>query len=129
MRQSALVLFLLGLITALSSAPAKAQATRTWVSGTGRDSNPCSRTQPYLPFATALAATLAGGEINVLDPGGYGSVTINKSISIYNDGAGEAGIVVSGTNAIVINEKSLGLWERPSESGPSTRALRSRRAP
>ena len=82
---------------------AQAQASRTWVSGTGLDTNPCSRTQPCLTFAGAFANTLAGGEINVLDPGGYGNLTINKSISIYNDGAGEAGIVVSGVNAIVIN--------------------------
>jgi hypothetical protein len=85
------------------ASPAQAQVSRTWVSGTGLDTNPCSRTQPCLTFATALAATAAGGEINVLDPGGFGNVTINKSVSIYNDGAGEAGIVVSGVNAIVIN--------------------------
>jgi hypothetical protein len=103
MRQPAIVLCLLGLVTVLSSAPAGAQASRTFVSGTGLDTNPCSRTQPCLTFAAALAATVAGGEINVLDPGGFGNVTINKSVSIYNDGVGEAGIVVSGTNAIVIN--------------------------
>jgi hypothetical protein len=102
-RQPALVVCLLGLVTALSSAPAGAQASRTWVSGAGLDTNPCSRTQPCLTFAAAFAVTATGGEINVLDPGGFGSVTINRAVSIYNDGAGEAGIVVSSTNAIIIN--------------------------
>ena len=85
------------------SAPASAQASRTWVSGTGSDGNPCSRAQPCQTFAAALTATAAGGEISVLDPGGFGSVTITKSVSIYNDGVGTAGIVTAGTNAIVIN--------------------------
>jgi hypothetical protein len=125
MRKPALVLCLLALVTVLASAPAAAQASRTWVSGTGSDSNPCSRTLPCLTFAVALAATTAGGEINVLDPGGFGSVAINKSVSIYNDGAGEAGIVVSGVNAIVINAGAndvinlRGLTLNGSASGPT----------
>ncbi len=84
----------------LLAIPAHAQATRTWVSGVGDDANPCSRTAPCKTFAGAISKTAAGGEINVLDPGGYGAVTITKSISIY--GAGEAGVLVSGTNGIVI---------------------------
>jgi|KBSSwiStaDraftv2_1062776.scaffolds.fasta_scaffold319330_1 hypothetical protein len=88
----------------LYAAPSHAQAARTWVSGTGDDSFPCSRTQPCLTFGAALALTTAGGEINVLDPGGFGgNLIINKSVSIYNDGAGEAGILVSSGNGIVIN--------------------------
>jgi hypothetical protein len=87
----------------LCSLPAHAQATRTWVSGVGDDVNPCSRTAPCKTFAGAISKTAAGGEISVLDPGGFGSVTITKSISITNDGAGEAGILASGTNGIVIN--------------------------
>jgi hypothetical protein len=102
-KKSALVLCLFGLVTTIPLAPAYGQASRTFVSGVGSDTDPCSRTAPCKTFAVAYAATLAGGEINVLDPGGFGSLTINKSISIYNDGAGVAGIVVSGTNAIVIN--------------------------
>jgi len=94
-------LALLGLV--LLSSPAGAQAARTWVSGTGLDTNPCSRAAPCATFATAFAATSPGGEISVVDSGAYGSLTINKAISITNDGAGEAGILVSGTNAIVIN--------------------------
>src|SRR5688572_13784495 len=79
-----------------------AQATRTWVSGVGDDANPCSRTAPCKTFAGAISKTAAGGEISVLDPGGFGGVTITKSITINNLG-GEAGVLVSGTNAIVIN--------------------------
>ncbi|WP_100181178.1 MULTISPECIES: hypothetical protein [Bradyrhizobium] len=87
----------------LSSHPAQAQATRTWVSGVGDDVNPCSRTAPCKTFAGAISKTAAGGEISVLDPGGFGTVTITKSISITNDGAGEAGILASGTNGVIVN--------------------------
>jgi hypothetical protein len=79
-----------------------AQATRTWVSGVGDDANPCSRTAPCKTFAGAISKTAAGGEINALDPGGFGGVTITKSISIIAEGV-EAGVLVSGTNAIVVN--------------------------
>jgi len=65
-----------------SAATARAQATRTWVSGVGDDANPCSRTAPCKTFAGAISKTAAGGEINVLDPGGFGGVTITKSITI-----------------------------------------------
>jgi hypothetical protein len=82
---------------------AHAQATRTWVSGVGDDANPCSRTAPCKTFAGAISKTLAGGEISVLDPGGYGALTITKSISISDGGAGEAGVLVSGTNGIVVS--------------------------
>lgn len=81
---------------------ASAQASRTWVSGVGDDANPCSRTAPCKTFAGAISKTAAGGEISVLDPGGFGGVTITKSITITNSG-GEAGVLVSGTNGIIIN--------------------------
>jgi hypothetical protein len=83
-------------------APAQAQASRTWVSGVGDDANPCSRTAPCKTFAGAISKTAAFGEINCLDPGGFGGVTITKSIMIrcnYTEG----GVLVSGTNAIVVN--------------------------
>lgn len=81
---------------------AQAQATRTWVSGVGDDANPCSRTAPGKTFAGAISKTAAHGEIDVLDPGGFGSVTITKSITI--DGGGNlAGILSSGVNGIVVN--------------------------
>ena len=87
---------------ALAATPAMAQATRTWVSGVGDDANPCSRTAPCKTFAGAISKTAAGGEINTLDPGGFGAVTITKSITIRSDHV-EAGVLVSGTNGIVIN--------------------------
>jgi hypothetical protein len=80
---------------------ANAQATRTWVSGVGDDANPCTRTAPCKTFAGAISKTTAGGEIDALDPGGFGAVTITKAITI--DGGGQvASVLVSGTNAIVI---------------------------
>lgn len=86
----------------LLAGAAQAQATRTWVSGVGDDANPCSRTAPCKTFAGAISKTAAGGEINVLDPGGFGAVTITKSITISSEGF-EAGVLVSGTNGVVIN--------------------------
>lgn len=78
------------------------QATRTWVSGVGDDANPCSRTAPCKTFAGSISKTAAGGEINVLDPGGFGGVTITKSLTIKAHGV-TAGVLVAQTNAIVIN--------------------------
>jgi len=86
----------------LLGSSAFAQATRTWVSGVGDDANPCSRTAPCKTFAGAISKTAAGGEISVLDPGGYGAVTITKPITI--SGVGEqASILASGTNGINVN--------------------------
>lgn len=76
------------------AAPAMAQATRTWVSGVGDDANPCSRTAPCKTFAGAISKTAAGGEINALDPGGFGNISINKSITI-NGAETMAGILAS----------------------------------
>src|SRR5579862_7328584 len=83
----------------LAAAQLSAQATRTFVSGVGDDANPCSRTAPCKTFAGAISKTAPGGEIDVLDPGGFGAVTITKSISIEADGV-IAGVLVSGTNGI-----------------------------
>jgi len=66
----------------LVAGPAQAQASRTWVSGVGDDANPCSRTAPCKTFAGAISKTATFGEINCLDPGGFGAVTITKSITI-----------------------------------------------
>jgi hypothetical protein len=78
------------------------QATRTWVSGVGDDANPCSRTAPCKTFAGAISKTAAGGEIDALDPGGFGAVTITKAITI--DGTGTLGsILAAGTNGIVVS--------------------------
>ena len=86
-------------VALLQVAPAQAQATRTWVSGVGDDVNPCSRTAPCKTFAGAISKTANGGEISVLDPGGFGTVTITKSITINGDGT-LAGILSAGTNGI-----------------------------
>jgi hypothetical protein len=104
MKISKFWLGLLGLVlvVGLPIAPAHAQATRTWVSGVGDDANPCSRTAPCKTFAGAISKTAAQGEINVLDPGGFGAVTITKSITISSVGF-EAGVLVSGTNGVVIS--------------------------
>jgi hypothetical protein len=99
--------FLLIVLAAASLAfgiqPASAQAPRTWVSGVGDDANPCSRTAPCKTFAGAISKTAAGGEISVLDPGGFGAVTITKSITIDGGGGQVASVLVSGTNGIVVS--------------------------
>jgi hypothetical protein len=73
----------------------QAQATRTWVSGVGDDVNPCSRTAPCKTFAGAISKTAVDGEIDALDSGGFGAVTITKSITIDGD-SNLAGILASG---------------------------------
>ena len=83
------------------TSPAYGQATRTWVSGVGDDVNPCSRTAPCKTFAGAISKTAAGGEINCLDPAGFGAVTITKAMTInclYTEGG-----VLAGGNGIVVN--------------------------
>lgn len=82
---------------------AQAQATRTWVSGVGDDVNPCSRTAPCKTFAGAISKTATNGEINCLDSGGFGSVTITKSITIKCEGV-IGGILASGTFGVNIND-------------------------
>src|ERR1700722_2144733 len=103
MRRIALLAVALGfLVPLLASAPAHAQATRTWVSGVGDDANPCSRTAPCKTFAGAISKTAAGGEINCIDPGGFGALTITKAITVSCE-AGTAGVLVSGTNGINVS--------------------------
>ncbi len=79
-----------------------AQASRTWVSGVGDDANPCSRTAPCKTWAGAISKTAPGGEIDALDPGGFGAVTITKAITLDGGGGQVASVLVSGTNGIVI---------------------------
>lgn len=107
MRKVLLSLTLPGLALGLflQASAAQAQATRTWVSGVGDDANPCSRTAPCKTFAGAISKTAAGGEISVLDPGGFGAVTITKSISIVAESA-EGGILAAGTTGVIINALS-----------------------
>src|SRR5712692_1883549 len=97
---------LLGLFAScLASSPAAAQASRTWVSGVGDDANPCSRTAPCKTFAGAISKTAPGGEISVLDPGGFGAVTITKAITLNGTGT-LASILASTTNGIIVNAGS-----------------------
>jgi hypothetical protein len=102
MRRIALLALVSGLVPFMASAPASAQATRTWVSGVGDDVNPCSRTAPCKTFAGAISKTAAGGEINCIDPGGFGAVTIIKSMTISCEGL-TAGIVFNAGNGINFN--------------------------
>src|SRR5947199_4073101 len=94
---------LLGLC--LHVAPAHAQLSRTAVSAArGNDANNCDVATPCRSFQRAHDQTNSDGEVTVLDPGGYGALTITKSISIVNDGVGEASILVSGdSTGITIN--------------------------
>lgn len=96
-----LIAAILACCVVLQAPAAFAQATRTWVSGVGDDANPCSRTAPCKTFAGAYPKTAAGGEINTLDPGGFGTLTISKSISIVSDH--KAGVLASSINGFVIN--------------------------
>lgn len=107
----ALALLLVSLTAVLVPHQAHAQATRTWVSGIGDDVNPCSRTAPCKTFAGAISKTAAGGEIDCLDPAGYGAVTITKSIVIDCTGTFGA-ILASGTNGININASGINVTLR-----------------
>ena len=82
---------------------AQAQATRTWVSGVGDDANPCSRTAPCKTFAGAISKTAAGGEIDALDPGGFGAVTITKAMTIDGGAPGHGGILAGAGTGVIIN--------------------------
>jgi hypothetical protein len=99
----------------IATAPAHAQATRTWVSGIGNDGNSCTRTSPCLTFARALTQTAASGEIDCLDSGGFGAVNIGKSVTINCEGAiggvqagnGATGITVNVTTNDVVYLRGL----------------------
>jgi hypothetical protein len=105
MAKSTLFSVLLGtlFVVGLATAPAHAQATRTWISGVGDDANPCSRTAPCKTFAGAISKTTAGGEIDVLDPGGFGALTITKAITLDGGGGQVASILVAGSNGINVS--------------------------
>lgn len=93
----AIACFTLALVTM-----AQAQATRTWVSGVGDDVNPCSRTAPCKTFAGAVSKTAVNGEINCLDPGGFGAVTITKSLTIDCEDT-QGAILASSVSGVTIN--------------------------
>jgi hypothetical protein len=87
----------------LAAGGVQAQATRTWVSGVGDDANPCSRTAPCKTFAGAISKTAVGGEIDALDPSGFGALTITKAITIDGGGGQVASVLVAGTNGITVS--------------------------
>jgi hypothetical protein len=91
------------LVPLMYGAPAHAQATRTWVSGVGDDANPCSRTAPCKTWAGAISKTQNGGEIDALDPGGFGALTITKSITLDGGGGQVASTLVAGTNGFNVS--------------------------
>jgi hypothetical protein len=94
-------------LTLAFATAAQAQATRTWVSGVGDDVNPCSRTAPCKTFAGAISKTAASGEIDCLDPGGFGTVTITKNLTIDGTtGAGFGSILAAGTNGVNVNDSA-----------------------
>jgi hypothetical protein len=92
--------FFCSLLAAMSLS---AQATRTWVSGIGDDANPCTRTAPCRTFEGALARTAACGEISVMDAGGFGTVTITKSVTIDGSGTNASILNGGGLTGIVVN--------------------------
>lgn len=104
MRKTGLSIAFFGLLAVVSlpTTSAHAQATRTWVSGVGDDVNPCSRTAPCKTFAGAISKTAAGGEIDCLDPGGFGAVTITKSMTIDCSGV-SGGILAALTTGVIVN--------------------------
>jgi hypothetical protein len=104
MKKITLAATLLGtiLVPLLQSTPANAQATRTWVSGVGDDVNPCSRTAPCKTFAGAISKTFINGEINCIDPGGFGTINITKSITISCEHV-RGSILSSGVNGVIVN--------------------------
>src|SRR5688572_16414744 len=81
---------------------AHAQATHTWVSGTGDDANPCSRTSPCKTFAGTISKTASGGRISVLDAGGMGALNITKPITIDGYGTGSP-VMSSSINGFIVN--------------------------
>ena len=97
----------LAMFLILSAGSAQAQATRTWVSGVGNDLDPCSRTAPCKTFAGAISKTAVNGEINCLDSGGFGAVTITKSITIKCEGV-IGGVLAAGTTGINVNDSGSG---------------------
>ena len=108
MRRIALMALALGFaLPIFASAPAHAQATRTWVSGVGDDANPCSRTAPCKTFAGAISKTATAGEINCLDPGGFGTVTITKSMTL-NCHEVLGSILASGVPGVTVNATAAG---------------------
>jgi len=82
------------------SNPAHAFNIRSFVSANGNDANPCTRALPCRTFQVAHDKTSTGGEVNTLDPAGYGTLVITKSISILNEGGIGIFVISVGGNTV-----------------------------
>lgn len=102
-RSLILAFVVFAIVLGATTSIASAQATRTWVSGVGDDANPCSRTAPCKTWAGAYSKTATGGEMDALDPGGFGTLTIGHAITIDGGGGQVASVLVSGTPGITVN--------------------------
>jgi hypothetical protein len=112
MKRIALFFAVISVACGFADVPAWAQVARTFVSGSGVDTNPCSLAAPCRTLQAAYNQTMAGGEITVLNPAGYGSLTIQHAIGINNDGVGEAavtGIEINAGPTDVINLRGLSM--------------------
>lgn len=87
---------------ALGLAEASAGSERLFVSREGSDESECTNLKPCRTFAHAASVAALGGEIDVLTPGGYGAVTIDKALSIVNDSGGVAAITTSGGPGVLV---------------------------
>src|SRR5688572_2795613 len=106
-RKPIIKLLVMVCFTIAFASAAQAQANRTWVSGVGDDTNPCSRTAPCKTFSGAISKTAVNGEINCLDPGGFGAVTISKSIQIDCHDMYAGSLHSGGVNGVNINFDSF----------------------
>jgi hypothetical protein len=98
MRQRGLVELGVGVaLMAIAVGTAEAQPKRVFVSATGSDANPCSRTQPCRTLDDGVATVAANGEVIVLDSGNYGDVVIGKAVSI---------VAAPGVYATIVQEGS-----------------------
>jgi hypothetical protein len=93
------------LVAGLSAVSAQAQAPRTFVSAAGTDNSTCSFAAPCRHFQAAVNATSAGGEVDALDPAGYGPIVISQAITIEGQGWSYAAPAAN-SPAITINAVS-----------------------
>lgn len=93
--------------TCVGAAAGHAGNDRTWVSGTGSNTGSCTRTAPCLTFEYAIGQTNSNGEINCLDPAGFGPVTINISVTINCEGVSNGGIELASGYAVTINTAGI----------------------
>ena len=81
---------------------------RSFVSTSGVDNAACSLATPCRSFASAITATDPGGEVIVLDSGGYGPVTITQAISIVAPSGVYAGVSVLSGDGVTVTTAAAG---------------------